>query len=305
MEDRNRELVDDPRREGAAPDNRQDGEGHAAGRRTGELEALFARFRAHAEASLAEGGRKDVHQARVHARRLSVLLEAWGGEAAAKVLVQLKKSRKRLGRVRDADVLIAWLKHRREAARESGDGRMARLLKRMIRRRSAARADGLEKLRRKLPKRLDKLEREWAVFRQESLPRLGEAADPSGELARLEDKFELRRLKYERAAIAEGADSGAALGRLHKVRLAAKELRYAAEAAGDALDGRGWERFTACKEIQKQLGGINDIRFRLEAVSLAKPGKSGSSREAKMRLQAELKAELKAGLEEVRLAKLP
>ena len=140
--------------------------------------------------------------------------------------------------------------------------------------------------------------------RRESLPQLAESADLNRGLGRLEDKFELRRLKFEQAAIAEGTDSGEALERLHKVRLAAKELRYVADAAAFALDGRSLEHRSAYKDIQQKLGEINDIRFRLDAVSRAKPGKSGASRKAKERLAAELEGEMKTRLEELELAKL-
>jgi CHAD domain-containing protein len=204
------------------------------------------------------GDETSVHQARVASRRLRQALPLLGTHADAAALDRAGKRVRRitraLGPVRELDVtllLLAELQRRKAAP----DRAIARV-------REFVAAERLERRREMLaeitPSRLDKLRKKLVRVAAPAAPAtakrnaLVEAAAQSARRA-----AELR-LAIDRAGGIYLAD------RLHRVRIAAKKLRYALEIQRELSKSRSTAQLNRLKAQQDLLGRIHDLEILID-----------------------------------------
>ncbi len=264
------------------------------------LEELYTEFRKRSRAALKEYDEEDVHQARVSARKLLTLLQVIDPDEETGLYRVIKKAQKRFGRVRDADVLIGEFKELRKEAQSEDRGDEAKLFKRMAKLEKEERKGQRKKLSRKLPKIVNnKLDKRWKTFLKEELSELASQADVRRSVRELKDDYRKRRHIYKVTADREGLYSEQALEALHQVRIAAKRSRYTSEAASFALDAKHAEDAERFKQIQKQLGEVNDRHVHVQIAEDYGPEALGADQEHWNLFRKRLDDQLKASLEAV------
>lgn len=194
-----------------------------------------------------------VHQARVASRRLRELVPNVGDVLAPKqrrrLLKRLRGLTRALGRVRELDVTLAAID---ELATAHAEPRPALALMRGVV--AAERDDHTARLAEefdegrahRLLARLERLEHD-----------LGAAAPPPGWRTQLASRIRSRAHALQAAV----ADAGALFDgeRLHVVRIAVKQLRYALEVAGESRAATTGTLVRQLKEAQDVLGGLHDV----------------------------------------------
>lgn len=242
---------------------------------------LAAELAARAVETVGSNDPEAVHKARVATRRLRALLLEFGDHAPAMVrerAVALKKAGRRLGVVRDLDVLIEAFAAREDAA--DFDPVLASLRERE----TIARKD----LRRFLAS--GKFEALLgALASAEAEDALG--AGPTAVEAFREAEARLERVAAEGAARLTEAPTDA---HLHALRIVHKRLRYLHEAVRDlnpaALPPRDLKRRVRYhRDLQDKLGAHQDAVVRLETVAAMVPECATLARQA-VRLLEELDA---------------
>jgi len=195
-----------------------------------------------------------VHRARVSSRRLRELLPPLGHvvshDVADTARAEVRRVTRALGPVRELDVAIALFD---ELATAHGLSTTARLVVRrtLVRERDAA----LVRLRAAMtPRRRERLGRALAALRAAA----AEAVDPAAGLLAAVDARALRRAERLRAAL-HRAGAMYVPERLHQIRIAAKQLRYALEVAGAARRSRATARITQLRGVQDLLGHAHDL----------------------------------------------
>ncbi|WNS41701.1 CHAD domain-containing protein [Paenibacillus sp. MMS20-IR301] len=235
------------------------------------MNRLYINFQDYSKGALQGFGDEDIHQARVNSRKLLTLLSILdpAHSATEELYSTFKQAQKKLGKVRDADVLIASFKERRKAAKEAGDTKTAELLKAVIRHQKDKRKAFRKKLEEALPKLSGKtLDLQWNRFISEQLEPLAAKKDANVVMRELEVAFEQKQKTCKTLFKAPGAaESTEAFDALHELRIAAKELRYTANAAAFALNQKFHAHEAIYKDIQEQLGVINDKRVWLETLN--------------------------------------
>jgi CHAD domain-containing protein len=204
-----------------------------------------------------------VHQARVASRRvraaLGMFTDCFDTKKAAKWPKQVRKLTRELGAARDKDVQIEFvaqfLATLEEHDKKNRPG-VERLLLRL--------RQGREALQSEVVATLDKLEKTDTL------------AEMYGEMEKI--LFTLRShdtrlsspfvLRATRAHICDRRDDLVACARSlddpedirghHKMRIAAKKLRYTLEISDPVYEGRLADSITACKQVQSLLGDIHD-----------------------------------------------
>jgi CHAD domain-containing protein len=216
------------------------------------------------------GDESSVHQARVASRRLREALPVLGASAHVDAIDRCERRVKRitraLGPVRELDVTLLLLAELegREAAVPRAIGRVREAV---TAERYARRHDMLEEI---TPSKLNKLcKRLVKVAAPDSRGAIG--ADELVE-ARQQTGVRARQL---RAAI-EYAGGIYLADRLHKVRIAAKKLRYALEIERELTHSRSTARLNRLKIQQDLLGRMHDLEIlidRTRGVQEALPAK--------------------------------
>lgn len=230
---------------------------------------LYVNFRDYSKDALKDFGEEDIHQARVNSRKLLTLLSILDPDhsAAGELYSNFKKAQKRLGKVRDADVLIESFKERRKVAKKDGDDKTAGLLKAVIKHQKDQRKKYRKKLEAELPqlagKELDGL---WNDFLAGPLESLVLKKDANVVMRELEVAFDQKKKTCKALFKGPDAVSDEAFEALHDLRIAAKELRYTANAASFALNQKFHTHEEYYKNIQEQLGIINDKRVWLDTL---------------------------------------
>ena len=204
------------------------------------------------------GDETSVHEARVASRRLREALPVLGASADERTLGRAEKRVRRLtralGPVRELDVTLLLLAEL-EGKGATAPRAIARVREKVTAERLARRQEMLEEI---TPSRLNKLcKRLVKVAAPESPPQpptdeLVEAAQQAGKRA--------RRLK---AAI-DHAGSIYLADRLHRVRVAAKKLRYALEIQRELTHSRTTARLTRLKVQQDLLGRMHDLEILID-----------------------------------------
>src|SRR5262245_1708965 len=219
-----------------------------------------------------------LHRARVASRRLRELLPVLGldGDTVRKLGRRLKKVTRRLGAMRELDVLMLIIQ---ELARDARYSSMA--LKQLGAGVEEARAAAHARLTAKLPlanvRRLAyRLER--AVSQRESDEGRGHRRIPHRSHQAWVWALEARATRRAigvRAAI-ETAGAVYVPERLHDVRIALKKLRYALELVAEARGQRANGEIAILRDAQDLLGRLRDLqvlveRARHEQASLSVP----------------------------------
>jgi CHAD domain-containing protein len=199
---------------------------------------------------------EDVHQARVATRRLRSDLGTFqpllDPDFASGLRTAIRPVARALGRVRDADVMVARLRDRIAALPEDERGAAEGLLERLARERAEAR----EAMQVELgaPAYLEVVERCVVAAREPALlPEAdGPASERLGELVHARWRRLVRRVRH----LGDEVEPEAAL--LHRIRIDAKRTRYAAEAA-IPVSGKRMRSFArALAELQEVLGEHQD-----------------------------------------------
>ncbi|OKP99947.1 CHAD domain-containing protein [Paenibacillus sp. P46E] len=259
------------------------------------LSKLYLNFRDYSKDALKEFGDEDIHQARVNCRKLLTLLSILDPEhlVTADLYSAFKEAQKRLGKVRDADVLIESFKDRREQAEEAGEAKSAKLLKAVIQYQRNERKKYRKKLGTKLPKLCGKaLDAEWEAFLSRDLEALAAKRDANVVMRELEVAYEQKKKACKTLSKGPEAESKEAFDALHELRIAAKELRYTAGAASFALNQKFHAHEEIYKDIQEQLGTINDKRGWLEVIQSIGRDELGVSLKAWTEFTDKLSAEV-------------
>ncbi|MFD1888120.1 CHAD domain-containing protein [Paenibacillus wenxiniae] len=263
------------------------------------LSELYAKFQQHGQQAVDTFHDEDVHQARVNCRKLMTLLRILDPNDETELLPLFKKAQKRLGKVRDEDVLIDAFKERRKQAKEQEQDQLAKLLKAVIKEQKEHRRLYRKKLVSKLPPlQGKKLHKKWKPFLEEQLPALVAASDVNRLMRELEISYEQKKKHYRQIAKAQGLEAEETLTALHKVRIAAKELRYTAEAAGFALNAKFREHEQLYKKIQKELGHINDRHVWIEALEELEPKRVKFDASVRDEFVGELRREMNTAIHE-------
>lgn len=215
-----------------------------------------------------EGHPHSIHQARVASRRLRELWpivgHAVGRGRRRRLRRRLRALTRTLGPVREIDVTLASI-----ADLTSGLATPPALAASLTRTLEHERTEALARLAQRFdPGRVERLL--GRLRHVESV--LREGVEPAKWRARL-----ARRVRRRAVALAGAvADAGALFvsERLHAVRIAGKQLRYALEVAGDARLVATAASLRTLKDAQDVLGKLHDADVLLAAVAGAAAGES-------------------------------
>ncbi|BCG57123.1 CHAD domain-containing protein [Paenibacillus sp. URB8-2] len=257
------------------------------------MSELYRSYLNYGKEALKDFDDEAVHQARVSSRKLITLLSILDPEDASSLRAVFKRSQKRLGKVRDADVLIQSFKKRRKEARLEGDKKTAKLLEAVILHQKERRKRQRGKLADELPGLLEgEPGGKWNEFVKERLPALVSDQDVNVAMRELEVAFEQQKKQCKELFKQENPASREALDELHKLRLLAKRIRYTASAASFSLDRKFHANETIYKDIQSELGEITDKRMWLEKLENIGRKELGASRNTWNSFLDKLQAEL-------------
>jgi CHAD domain-containing protein len=227
------------------------------------------------EAALAGDGEPDVdavHDMRIATRRLRAAIALFGRGDLAELEDEVKALQDALGEVRDRQVQRRWFARRAEKEGDAEDGGLAEWA-----------AAGLPKATKRLRRAL----RAWQGAVAPSVARA--APDASGEgtlrgkrLAK-ELRARLRTLKRRLAAAREEPSPRAA----HRLRIAAKKLRYTAELVRPGFPAAAERMLEALVPLQERLGDLHDTDVRIARLErLARAGARRERRPARATLAA-------------------
>lgn len=204
------------------------------------------------------GDQISVHQARVASRRLRQALPLLGARADAEALDRADKRVRRitraLGPVRELDVtllLLAELQRKKAAPARA----IARVRAAVTDERQKRRRDMLAEIK---PSRLDKLRKRLvrvAAPASRPIAKRSALAEANAQAA--------RRAAELRAAI-ERAGGIYLPDRLHRVRVAAKKLRYALEIHCELTKSRSTAQLSRLKAQQDLLGRMHDLEILID-----------------------------------------
>jgi CHAD domain-containing protein len=220
-----------------------------------------------------------LHRARVASRRLREALPVAGagasGGAQRKVRKLARRLTRALGTVRELDVTLQILEERAEA--DDGHGAAIDRARGLVRvEREGRRADMRHRLGRISP---EKLQRRLAAFAAEVA---ASQNDPWRRALAARLAHRARRLEQ---AIARAGSIYVPV-RLHAVRIAAKQLRYALELAAEVGIPEVRPLVTTVKRAQTTLGRLQDLQVVLRQIdaAAAEPGLEPAARAGLARL---------------------
>ncbi|AFH66101.1 CHAD domain-containing protein [Paenibacillus caseinilyticus] len=269
-----------------------------------QLKRHYRKFAGFAKEAYRYEDVEDVHQARVHCRKLLTLLKLLDPDDREELRVPLRRAFKALGKVRDSDVLIADFVQRKE---DAPDGDTAEMLKRYLKLLRDRRLRYVAKLEKRLrPALRGKFRRRWDDYLNGTLQEQAAAVDATAQLRRLEAKLEAKQAELRELA-AQPDTSGLDLAEtLHEARLIVKEIRYVTSEADFALKPLpgGALSFLPVKPLQEELGALNDSRVRLARWQDANPEALGIEPDVYRRMTDRLRGEMERRIREVSLANL-
>jgi len=208
-----------------------------------------------------------LHIARVASRRLRELLPVLqlDNELTHKLSRRLRKVTKRLGTVRELDVLHLLIDELRESGRHD-QAALARIADEVGRERGLARQKllgrkqqlaELKQIARKLDRAADTLE----LLGETSPPKHGH---PRGWRWALD-----ARIAHRAASLSDASRRAGALflaERLHTVRIAIKKLRYALELSAEVAGNRTTPELRTLKRAQELLGRLHDLQVLMNRI---------------------------------------
>ncbi|MEN7547951.1 CHAD domain-containing protein [Rapidithrix thailandica] len=232
-----------------------------------QFKRIFKKFKKRYHQSLKFKDIEDLHQTRVHLRKLLTLLKFLIQEdtkdentVAGRFYTTLQNIEKALGEIRDLDVLLEDLQHLKEQVP------VDKALLKVIRK--------LRKMKRlqiglQLPNDYNEpLMLLWEDFMCLHLPGYICKLDAHATLLKLMAKFDSRLQKYETMKEQHGEQSPETLEALHAVRIQAKKLRYTCTYVEFALDKNYAEAARQYKKIQNWLGEINNLKVYRSEISM-------------------------------------
>ncbi len=202
----------------------------------------------------------DIHQTRVAARRLRSDLKTFGGVLDPVWIRHTRRDLKwlgaALGEVRDADVLAGHLDRLRSKDSADWEGQALLLEALEVQRRASA---------MELARVLDSdrylllLDRLHAAAEHPPFVRSGQKrGDPGGSRASTELPRLIRRPWKRLRRAVKRAGAHPTNGQLHRIRIRAKQLRYAAESAEPVVGKQAHRTATAAEQLQTELGVHHD-----------------------------------------------
>lgn len=200
-----------------------------------------------------EGDGKGVHQARVASRRLReavpVLATGLKKSKAGKARRKIRRITKALGSIRELDVTVSLLD---ELARRDNVPRLAL---------EHVRAHVIHEVEHRRETMLKRLDRVNVAKLDRRLKTLGEAL-AEAEAEQWRETLGARLLKRSRLlkTAVENAGQLYEAERLHRVRIAAKKLRYAVELAAEIGVKEAKASVLAIKRAQDTLGRLHDLQ---------------------------------------------
>ena len=204
------------------------------------------------------GDHLSVHQARVASRRLREALPLLGVRADADALDRADKRVRRitraLGPVRELDVtllLLAELRRRKAAPARA----IARVHKAVTEERQKRRRDMLAEI---TPSRLDKLRKRLVRVASPASHPVAKGSALAEASAQASSRAVDLRAAIDRAGGIYLAD------RLHRVRVAAKKLRYALEIQRELTKSRSTAQLNRLKVQQDLLGRMHDLEILID-----------------------------------------
>ncbi len=230
------------------------------------------------------GDETSVHQARVASRRLRGVLPVIGARVDATTLDraqrQVRRITRALGPVRELDVSLALL-----AEFEKKGAAPARAVARV---REALQSQRVSRRREMLdaltPTRLDKLRRRLVRVAVPDRPHEPRPNEVSEALRQAGERAAMLRAAIDRAGQLYLAD------RLHRVRVAAKKLRYALEIHRELTHSRATARIDRVKAQQDLLGRMHDLEVLIERTRAVQESLAGSNRRATVELDGLIRA---------------
>ncbi|RSL30567.1 CHAD domain-containing protein [Salibacterium salarium] len=228
------------------------------------LDQLVQEYMNYCEKALSFNDIGNVHQARVKGRRLLTLLNFLGIDKNHKLMEKLQDAHKRLGNVRERDVLVHAFEKR---AAETENIDRADIYRQVGERVDEKRRKEQKKLQSNLPEIINAnfVER-WEVFRADELRKLVLPLDVKDNVKYYAEQFADKVTKYKNVVAEDGESSKPALKALHEVRILSKELRYIYQYLG-LIYGKNYADYAKqYKDYQRQFGDINDIRDWLRAI---------------------------------------
>jgi len=216
---------------------------------------------------LGEGDVSALHRTRVASRRLREVLPVLQleSEVAHKLSRRLRKVTKRLGRVRNLDVLLLLLGELQNTGRPDKRS-LTRLAAAVTEERGQERAKMAAKLPisdlHRLAGKLDKIARQLKAT--ERPVAAGDAA--KGKSWQWAIDARLARRAARLAAAIEDAGAVYLPGRLHAVRVALKKMRYAAELSLESAGQRSTLELRTMKRGQEILGRLHDVQVLIDRV---------------------------------------
>jgi CHAD domain-containing protein len=225
-----------------------------------------------------------LHRVRVASRRLRELLPLLplDRDASKKINRRLRKVTKRLGTVRELDVLLLLIEELHESRRFHGEA-LSRVAVAVSKERDDAREhlfkrlpiDNMRRIARKLGRAVDHLD----ASRRKSRSRAKDAKDPGpahdrGHARGTDDARTARwsvevRLARRAARLTTAiVDAGAVYlpGRLHDVRIALKKMRYVVELANEIAAQPTTAELRSLKRGQDILGRVHDVQVLIDRV---------------------------------------
>jgi CHAD domain-containing protein len=230
------------------------------------------------------GDEISVHAARVASRRLRGVLPVIGASADANTLDRARRQVRRitraLGPVREIDVSLVLLAEFEKKATTSPRA-IGRVRDALIAERNARRREMLSAI---TPTRLNRLRKRLVrvavpeVHREPRPNEVNEALRQAGERATI------LRTAIERAGQLYLID------RLHRVRIAAKKLRYALEILRELTHSRSSARINRVKAQQDLLGRMHDLEILIDRTRAVQGSLAASNRRGTIELDGLIRA---------------
>ena len=230
------------------------------------------------------GDETSVHEARVASRRLRGVLPVIGASADAGTLDraqrQVRRITRALGPVRELDVSLGLLaEFEKKGAAPSRA--IARVRDALMAQRVSRRREMLDAI---TPTRLDKLRKRLvrvAVPDPKRQPRPNEVTEA---LRQAGTRAALLRAAIDHAGQLYLAD------RLHRVRVAAKKVRYALEILRELTHSRATARIKRVKAQQDLLGRMHDLEVLIDRTRAVQEGLAASNRRGTIELDGLIRA---------------
>ncbi|MYL54307.1 CHAD domain-containing protein [Pontibacillus yanchengensis] len=228
------------------------------------LDKLVHQYKSYCEQALSFEDGKELHQARVKGRRLETILFFIGVGKDHALIERIQEAHDRLGKVRESDVFIDSFKKRAEQEEDSSHAQVYRQFAEL---REEKREKHQKKLAKNLPEIIDNRFMElWEQFKTNELRNYLLPLKIDERLNEYEQTFKELTQTFNEEVTEKGKNDKSSLKTLHSVRIKAKALRYICKYLGDMYGKPYKKKAKQYKEVQRNLGDINDLRDFLKEI---------------------------------------